>query len=123
MDATLAAAQRTRARDEIVVPNRYVDTPRHEGTLIWKVALAALNDLISEGDQRHGRRVAYGDMELRHEDVTRWTFWRQSPELQAEGWVPGAVIVSLDKVDLHLWTQADFEEFSHWQMKPTRPAS
>lgn len=115
---SLAAAQRTRARGEIVVPDRYVEAPLHDEQLIWAIASSALDKMVGESEQRHGRRVAYGEIELRQEDVTHWMFWRQSPELQAEGWIPGAAITSIDKVDLHIWTQADFEEFSRWQSKP-----
>lgn len=37
-----------------------------------------------------------------------WTFAAAIPKLQDEGMAPGAIMVSVDKEDGHVWTAEDF---------------
>ena len=39
-------------------------------------------------------------------------FSAPSKQLQDEGYIPGAIMVSVDKFDGHIWTERDWESFA-----------
>lgn len=52
---------------------------------------------------------------LVRENERAWTFAADIPKLIDEGWVPGAVIVMIDKTDGHVLTETEQAEFhKHW---------
>jgi hypothetical protein len=48
---------------------------------------------------------------LRSENERFWTFVCGSDQLFDEGYVPGAVYACVDKVDGHVWADAEVEQF------------
>jgi len=44
----------------------------------------------------------------RHGGVERWAFFAACEEWQQEGKIPGALFVSVDKLDGHVWTREEF---------------
>jgi len=48
---------------------------------------------------------------LRESDLV-WTFAAGSEELIEQGYVPGAVIVSVDKRDGHIWSREEMESYA-----------
>lgn len=54
----------------------------------------------------------FGPVELVRDDILTWTFVSASQKLQAEGCVPGAIFVRVDKRDGHVWTEDEIEQYS-----------
>lgn len=62
---------------------------------------------LSESEVEEARLV--------RENERAWTFAAGIPKLIDEGWVPGAVIVLIDKTDGHVLTEKEEGEFhKHW---------
>lgn len=63
--------------------------------------------------QQSARLSGYEFQPLRLYSETErfWIFSAGSDELQAEGFVPGAVRVSVDKSDGHVWSDEELELF------------
>ena len=51
------------------------------------------------------------EVRLVRENEQAWTFAADIPKLIDEGWVPGAVIVLIDKNDGHVLTEKEQDEF------------
>jgi hypothetical protein len=56
-------------------------------------------------------KYAFQNVEFVREDDVSWTFGAESPQLQREGYVPGAVFVRVDKRDGHVWTREETEKY------------
>ena len=56
-------------------------------------------------------RYEFGELGLRSENERFWTFVRGSDQLFDEGYVPGAVYACVDKVDGHIWSDDEVEQF------------
>ena len=56
-------------------------------------------------------RYQFGPVVFERDDEYFWTFVSGSKQLQDEGWVPGALHACVDKVDGHVWTSEEMEEF------------
>jgi hypothetical protein len=76
---------------------------------------------------RHGDIYIYGPIThtlSREETPMAWKFIAPLPELQAQGFLPGASFVSVDRLDGHIWShqesQAFWEKASRKQMTPLR---
>ena len=55
------------------------------------------------------------EVRLVRENEQVWTFAAEIPKLIDEGWVPGAIIVLIDKNDGHVLNQEEQVEFhKHW---------
>lgn len=57
------------------------------------------------------------------ETETFWTFVSGSDAMFADGIVPGAFFVSVDKTDGHIWTRGEKEEFYQRQSVPELQAA
>jgi hypothetical protein len=57
------------------------------------------------------RKYKFEDAGFLRENEFTWTFSAPSLELQNEGIVPGAISVSVDKKDGHIWTTEEQAEF------------
>jgi hypothetical protein len=56
------------------------------------------------------------EVRLVRENERAWMFTADIPKLINEGWVPGAVIVLIDKNDGHVLTEEEQAEFhKHWK--------
>lgn len=49
---------------------------------------------------------------LFRENRVHWVFGAPIPKLQEEGWAPGAIMVTVDKHDGHIWTDEDFDSYA-----------
>ena len=56
-------------------------------------------------------RHKFGAVGLRSENNRFWTFVSGSDELFEQGIVPGAVYACVDKMDGHIWTEDEIEQF------------
>ena len=68
---------------------------------------------IAERDLLHQQQTAFpgysfGPVLFLREEGRCWVFVTSSPQLKAEGHIPGAVLAYVDKLDGHVWQQADF---------------
>jgi hypothetical protein len=63
--------------------------------------------------QQSARLSGYQFQPLRLQSETEgfWVFSAGSDQLQAEGFVPGAIRVSIDKEDGHVWSDQELERF------------
>lgn len=63
--------------------------------------------------QQSARLAGYQFQPLRLQSETErfWVFSAGSDQLQAAGFVPGAVRVSVDKEDGHVWSEQELERF------------
>lgn len=62
----------------------------------------------SRAERAHGRTV--NEPKFWNEQEDHWTFGAALPELQAEGFSPGAILVSVHKADGHILDDAEFEQ-------------
>ena len=51
------------------------------------------------------------EVRLERENEWVWTFTADIPKLINEGWIPGAIIVHVDKKDGHVWTEEEQSSF------------
>ena len=49
----------------------------------------------------------FGDIYVWHEEAQFWTFGAGSQQLMDEGWAPGAIFVSVDKVTGRIWSKEE----------------
>lgn len=57
-------------------------------------------------------QYAFGEVGLLRENELTWTFAAGSEELIEQGYVPGAIIISIDKRDGHIWNREEVEKFA-----------
>jgi hypothetical protein len=74
-----------------------------------RVAEAEVTRLIQQSSQLSGYQ--FQPLRLQSETERFWVFSAGSDQLQAEGFVPGAVRVSVDKEDGHVWSEQELERF------------
>lgn len=65
---------------------------------------------------------SFGDVGFLRENELMWTFASGSEELIEQGFVPGAVIVSVDKTDGHIWSRDEMESYAHRHQQISRVA-
>lgn len=75
-----------------------------------EVARHAIARVISESDRLS--KYTFGEVGFLRENDRVWTFAAGSEDLIEQGYVPGAVIVSVDKEDGHVWTREETEQYS-----------
>lgn len=59
--------------------------------------------------------IKFDDVQLRSEDPRGWTFMARCPDWQARGMVPGALRCLVDRLDSHVWGEAELNRFWHLQ--------
>ena len=64
-------------------------------------------------------KVSFNPLRFRNETGSFWVFYAASPELQEQGYAPGAVFLTIDKTDGHLWSDGEIEQF--YQMTQPKP--
>ncbi len=65
----------------------------------------------------------FTSVELSRKTPAFWVFSAGSPKLQAEGFIPGAIFVCVDKLDGHIWgIEAQEQYFSSMSELATRAA-
>jgi len=74
-----------------------------------QIAEARLSEL------RHERGDVFGPLEDGHEQDMWWRFLAVHLPSQAEEREPGCVYIDVDKVDGHIKTRADVDEYAEWQ--------
>lgn len=57
--------------------------------------------------------LSFGDVSPRGQDVMRYSFISFCDQWVAAGKIPGGLTFSIDKIDGHVWSHDDFEEFAH----------
>jgi hypothetical protein len=65
--------------------------------------------------------MEFGETRFWREQTEFWTFAAPIPKLQDEGYAPGALLVSVDKTDGHIWTEADFAKLSKEKVNQPQP--
>ena len=65
--------------------------------------------IIDADPQLRGSEVE--EVRLERENERAWTFFAPIPKLIDAGWVPGAIVVLIDKLDGHIWTEKEESEF------------
>jgi hypothetical protein len=75
-----------------------------------EIARCEIARIISESDRLS--QYSFGEAGFLRENEMVWTFAAGSEELIEQGYVPGAVIVSVDKKDGHIWTREEMEQYS-----------
>lgn len=82
--------------------------------LTFNEALGIAERAIAEKIQQSARlnKYEFHPVRLRWENDLFWVFSAGSEQLMEEGYVPGAVSVSVDKTDGHLWTIEEHERYS-----------
>jgi hypothetical protein len=81
---------------------------RHAGLTFsqaYQIAIPALQKLQNRRmpDYTFERPTFY------REEVETWTFIAMSPQLIDQGYVPGGLLVSIDKIDGHVWRPKEFK--------------
>jgi hypothetical protein len=66
------------------------------------------------------RRYEFGPVLYSRDNDRVWTFAAGSRQLQEEGYVPGAVFASIDKVDGHVWSNKEQERYAQ-SLSPIPP--
>ena len=56
-------------------------------------------------------QVSFNEIFLKEESPFFWIFCAVSPELQAQGWSPGAINLTIDKKDGHRWNNSEIEKY------------
>ena len=56
-------------------------------------------------------RYKFDELFLRREEPSFWTFGMASPQLMDEGFAPGAIFVSVDKLDGHVWNDEEVTRY------------
>ena len=56
--------------------------------------------------------VSFLPLRLTYETESFWVFSAVSPDLQAQGYVPGAIFFTIDKKDGHCWSSAEIEDYN-----------
>jgi hypothetical protein len=75
-----------------------------------EIARHEIARVISESDRLS--QYSFGEAGFLREDERVWTFAAGSEELIEQGYVSGAVIISVDKKDGHVWTREEMEQYS-----------
>jgi hypothetical protein len=88
------------------VPARY-RTPR---VGLDEAAAVAEDYLSARGSERYPS-LTFDPPVYRYQNAMCFTFFAFCPDWVAEGRVPGALTCSVDKVDGHIWTDAEFDRF------------
>jgi hypothetical protein len=58
------------------------------------------------------RNISFHPLRLKYETDVFWVFMAVSPDLQAQGYVPGAIHFTIDKKDGHIWNDEEIEEYN-----------
>jgi hypothetical protein len=85
------------------------------------IADTEIRRIIQTADELAG--YEFSSVELSRENPAFWVFSAGSPKLQAEGFIPGAIFVCVDKLDGHIWgIKAQEQYFSSMSELVTRAA-
>lgn len=78
------------------------------------VARSEVKKIIDADPQLSAPEVE--DVRLERENERAWVFAADIPKLIDDGWVPGAIIVLIDKTDGHVLSEMEQVEFhKHWE--------
>jgi hypothetical protein len=69
------------------------------------IAEREIRQVIADSPQLS--RYEFGEIYLWHEEPPFWTFGAGSEKLMDEGWAPGAIFVSVDKVNGRIWSKEE----------------
>lgn len=86
---------------------KFQDVTKNEAV---EIASREIKRLIGESADLSQHR--FGDVGFLRENELMWTFAAGSEELIEQGYVPGAVIVSVDKKDGHIWSREEMERYA-----------
>ena len=56
--------------------------------------------------------ISFLPLRLKYETESFWVFSAASPDLQAQGYVPGSIYFTIDKKDGHCWSDAEIEKYN-----------
>ena len=56
--------------------------------------------------------ISFLPLRLKYETESFWVFSAASPDLQAQGYVPGSLHFTIDKKDGHRWNDTEIEEYN-----------
>ena len=103
-----AARERRResSRRMALVPSRY----RTPGISLEDARDKA--ELVLRERQRDHPGVTFDDVRLYAHHPMVFTFATLSPQWQREARVPGGLLCSIDKVDGHVWTESEQEQYA-----------
>lgn len=88
-----------------------------------KIASREIQRVIGESSDIS--ECSFGEVGFLRETELMWTFAAGSEELIEQGYVPGAVIVSVDKKDGHIWGREETEKLArqHEQLRQVAQAT
>lgn len=84
------------------------------------IAREEVEKIIEADPELHETEVE--EVRLERENEAAWTFTADIPKLINEGWVPGAIVVLVDKTDGHVLTEAEQVEFHKHRERTRRRA-
>lgn len=102
----VASAKREEGQTSLV-PERY-RRPRLSEVDALEVAARDIKRRIME----YPSELEFEAARLRTQDLMRFTFIAVCTQWIAEGRLPGGLTCSVDKVDGHIWTPEEFEQFA-----------
>ena len=94
----------------ILVPDRYLQSTT-TAEQAQATAESYLAELARERQQKSGVGLTFEPVQLARSHPLWFTFWRECPQWQEEGMVPGALMCSVDRCDLHVWTEEETDAY------------
>lgn len=71
------------------------------------LAETAIQEIIQRSPELAG--LTFHPLNYYRENEAYWVFGAACPELIRQGYIPGAVIVGVDKNDGHIWQEEEYE--------------
>lgn len=78
-------------------------------TQAQEIAAQELRRVVADSPQL--KDYVFGELYLRREEPLFWTFGSASEQLMDEGYAPGALFVSIDKRDGHIWSDEEVTQY------------
>lgn len=101
----LQRVQTTQARG-LVVSAEY-----RQPKISIEIALPIAERAISQLRAKHAPGIAFSPVQYTRKHAMWWTFSAASDELIEQGYIPGALFASVDKLDGHIWQPEEMEQF------------
>jgi hypothetical protein len=83
------------------------------------IAEREISETIRNAEELQG--YEFGPVRFRRENERFWVFSAGSRQLFEEGYVPGAIFACIDKVDGHVWSVREQEQYAR-SLSPIKPA-
>lgn len=84
--------------------------PKLRFSQAYRIAMRALKKLQIKQMPEH----TFSIPTFYSEEIETWTFIVVSPQLLAQGYIPGGLLASVDKIDGHVWQPEEYTEGTIW---------